>query len=44
MAKDVPVIPLFQVPVIAGVRSTLRNFVVHSSDPTWNAENWWLDR
>ena len=36
MAKDVPVIPLFQVPVIAGVRSTLRNFVVHSSDPTWN--------
>jgi peptide/nickel transport system substrate-binding protein len=44
MAKDVPVIPLFQVPVIAGVRSTIRNYVVHSTNPTWNAENWWLDR
>jgi peptide/nickel transport system substrate-binding protein len=44
MAKDVPVIPLFQVPVIAGVRSTIRNFVVNSIDPTWKAENWWLDR
>lgn len=42
MAKDVPVIPLFQVPMIAGVRSTIRNYVVHSTDPTWNAENWWL--
>jgi ABC-type transport system substrate-binding protein len=44
MAKDVPVIPLYQVPVIAGVRSTIQNFVVHSTDPTWNAENWWLER
>jgi ABC-type transport system substrate-binding protein len=44
MAKDVPVIPLFQVPVVAGVRSTIRNYIVHSTDPTWSAENWWLDR
>jgi peptide/nickel transport system substrate-binding protein len=44
MAKDVPVIPLFQVPVVAGIRSFIRNFVVHSTGPTWNAENWWLDR
>jgi peptide/nickel transport system substrate-binding protein len=42
LARDVPVIPLFQVPLVAGVRSNIRNYVPHSTDPTWNAENWWL--
>lgn len=43
MARDVPVIPLFEVPLMVAVRSTIRNFTpsgfIH---PTWNAENWWL--
>ena len=44
MLKDVPVIPLFEVPAVAAVRSTVRGYVAHLTDPTWNAENWWLDR
>ena len=43
LARDVPTIPLFEVPALAAVRSTVRNFVPNSCDPTWNAENWWLD-
>jgi ABC-type transport system substrate-binding protein len=44
LARDVPVIPLFQIPFVIAVRSTIRGFVVHPSNPTWNAENWWLER
>jgi peptide/nickel transport system substrate-binding protein len=46
LAKDVPTIPLFEVPSLAAVRSTVRNFTSSFSftDPTWNAENWWLER
>lgn len=44
LARDVPVIPLFQVPVVFAVRSTIRNVVFHPSESTWNAENWWLER
>jgi ABC-type transport system substrate-binding protein len=44
LARDVPVIPLFQVPFVIAVRSTIRGFIVHPGNPTWNAENWWLER
>jgi peptide/nickel transport system substrate-binding protein len=44
LARDVPVIPLFEVPSVAAVRSTVRNFVPKLGDPTWNAEDWWLAR
>ena len=44
LAQDVPVIPLFQVPEVFAVRSTIRNVVFHPTDLTWNAENWWLER
>jgi len=46
LAKDVPTTPLFEVPSLAAVRSTVRNFTSSFSvtDPTWNAENWWLER
>ena len=45
MAKDVPVIPIWNTPIAATVRSTIRGF--EPSFPVslaWNAENWWLDR
>jgi peptide/nickel transport system substrate-binding protein len=44
LAKDVPVIPLFEVPSISAVRSTVHNYVPSLTDPTWNAVNWWLER
>jgi peptide/nickel transport system substrate-binding protein len=42
LARDVPLIPLWQEPSLATFRSTLRGFA--PSDPlvAWNAENWWL--
>jgi peptide/nickel transport system substrate-binding protein len=44
LAKDVPTLPLFEVPAVAAVRSTIRNYRPKFIDQTWNAENWWLDR
>jgi peptide/nickel transport system substrate-binding protein len=44
LARDVPVLPLFQVPAVVAVRSTVRGFVPHTLDPTWKAEDWWLAR
>jgi peptide/nickel transport system substrate-binding protein len=44
MAKDVPVIPLYQVPTYAAVRSKIRGYVPSFPYPLWGAENWWLDR
>lgn len=44
MAKDVPVIPLFQTPNVIAYRATIRNVVSAASHALWNAENWWLER
>jgi len=45
IARDVPTIPLFEVPLVVAVRSTIRNFTPAGFiDPTWNAEDWWLER
>ena len=47
MAKDVPVIPLYQQTQSVALRSTVRNFGLSlntTSSPLWNAENWWLER
>jgi ABC-type transport system substrate-binding protein len=44
MAKDVPVIPLWNEPAAATVRSTLRGFEPNFPSLAWNAENWWLER
>ena len=44
MARDVPAIPLFEIPQWAVSRSTLRNFTPSPNDPLVNAENWWLER
>ena len=44
LAKDVPVIPLYQPPGLIVFRTTIRNVVAGSCDELANAENWWLDR
>ena len=44
IAKDVPVIPLLQVPFPAAFRSNVRGYVLSPFNPLWGAENWWLER
>jgi peptide/nickel transport system substrate-binding protein len=47
LARDVPVIPLYQLPSLTAWRASIRNFVVaRSGGPisVQHAENWWLDR
>ncbi len=44
MARDVPVLPLWQEPSLAVFRSTIRGFAPSEPLVAWNAENWWLDR
>ena len=44
LARDVPLIPLYQLPLFVTYRPTIRNVVPHPqlAGQTWNAENWWL--
>jgi ABC-type transport system substrate-binding protein len=42
MARDVPGIPLFQIPLPAAYRATVRGYVHSTTNPLWNAENLWL--
>ncbi|MBA2297723.1 MAG: hypothetical protein H0W14_06750 [Actinobacteria bacterium] len=44
LAKDVPVIPLYEVPLVLALRERVRNVVVSPFNLFWNAENWWLER
>ena len=44
MAKDVPVIPLWNEPAAASVRSTVHGVVPCFPSWIWKAENWWLER
>ena len=43
LARDVPVIPLFQVPLLFAFRAEIRGIDPAPFDPFWNVENWWLD-
>ncbi len=45
LALDVPTLPLYEIWSVAIYRPGVRNFANGSgfNDPTWNAENWWLD-
>jgi peptide/nickel transport system substrate-binding protein len=43
MARDMPALPLFQVPIPTAVRRSVKDFD-QSLNPLTNAENWWLDR
>ena len=46
LASDVPSIPLFEIRGLAAVKPAVRGFLPNFFfyDPTWNAENWWLER
>jgi ABC-type transport system substrate-binding protein len=44
LARDVPVIPLYQPPLAVYVRSEIQNYVDRFPTAPWNAENWWLER
>ena len=43
MARDMPALPLFQVPVPTAVRNIVKNFV-QALNPLTNSENWWRER
>ena len=42
LARDVPVIPLYQIPWVLAQNRSLRNVVPSPNNIFWNAENWWL--
>ena len=45
VANDVPLLPLFQRPVIGAATASLRGYSpTGSNDPFVGAENWWLAR
>jgi peptide/nickel transport system substrate-binding protein len=44
LARAVPWIPLFQVPYVVALRTSVEGVVISAGDLTWNAENWWLER
>jgi peptide/nickel transport system substrate-binding protein len=47
VARDVPVIPLFQMPQSSAHRRSVRNFSLSLNSQLnlfWNAEDWWLER
>jgi peptide/nickel transport system substrate-binding protein len=44
LARDVPVIPLYQIPFVIAFDRKVRNVVAAPFNPLWGAENWWLAR
>ena len=42
LAKDVPLIPLYQIPWVLAYKDTVRNVVSSPDNLFWNAEDWWL--
>jgi ABC-type transport system substrate-binding protein len=42
LARDIPLIPLYQIPWVYAFRDSLRNVVPSADNLFWNAENWWL--
>jgi peptide/nickel transport system substrate-binding protein len=44
IAKDVPVVPLFQHPAYAVLAPSVRGFRLNSTNGVVGANNWWLDR
>lgn len=43
LAKDIPLIPLYQIPYVVAYDDTVRNVVPSPDNLFWNAEDWWLD-
>ena len=44
LARDVPIIPLYQTPFPAAVTANVRNFSLSPFNPLATAEDWWLAR
>lgn len=47
LAKDVPVIPLYQPPHLIAMKASIRGVAAGTASSTslaWNAEDWWLER
>jgi peptide/nickel transport system substrate-binding protein len=44
LARDVPVIPLYQVPFVLAFRKVVQDLVPSPNNLFWNAENWWVER
>ena len=43
LSKDVPAIPLFEIPALIALRTSVRNVAPNAGgDIAWNAEDWWL--
>ena len=43
MARDVPALPLFQIPLPAAFRTTIHNYVL-SFNPLTTSDTWWIER
>jgi peptide/nickel transport system substrate-binding protein len=43
IARDVPMVPLYQFVFTGGHSSQVRGFVLSTADLFWNAEDWWID-
>jgi peptide/nickel transport system substrate-binding protein len=43
VSRDVPMVPLFQLPLSTALRTSVRNFRTLPLNPLSDAENWWLD-
>ncbi len=44
LARDVPLIPLYQLPSIVAVRANVRGVTLSPFNPLASAEDWWLER
>jgi peptide/nickel transport system substrate-binding protein len=42
IARDVPMIPLYQFVITSGYSTRMRGYVFNPTDVLWNAEDWWL--
>ena len=42
LARDVPMIPLYQFVYTAARSSRVRGFALSQEEPLWSAEDWWL--
>ena len=44
LARDVPMIPLYQFVFVSARSTAVRGYALNTTDALWNAEDWWLDR
>lgn len=44
LARNIPLLPLYQLPIVLAHYTALRGVTLYSEFPTWNLQEWWLDR